>query len=169
MPDRRSGLLTTALVAAALLALTSPLGARPEAVDAALSAAADAAAQGQGIKVEAELRKALSAGASRSDVAARMGEAYLLQGDLRNAREWLEPAQFSKNDEALGWRLTGRLLRLEGKLPEAGRAFDRVLALTPNDPLLWVDIARLRYVGGEHLLAIAAAERALQAGPDNPR
>ncbi|MFN5819480.1 MAG: hypothetical protein ACK44Y_03505, partial [Novosphingobium sp.] len=66
MPDRRSGLLTTALVAAALLALTSPLGARPEAVDAALSAAADAAAQGQGIKVEAELRKALSAGASRS-------------------------------------------------------------------------------------------------------
>lgn len=169
MPDRRSGLLTTALVAAALLVLTSPLGARPEAVDAALSAAADAAAQGQGIKVEAELRKALSAGASRSDVAARMGEAYLLQGDLRNAREWLEPAQFSKSDEALGWRMTGRLLRLEGKLPEAGRAFDRVLALTPNDPLLWVDIARLRYVGSEHLLAIAAAERALQAGPDNPR
>ncbi len=169
MPDRRSGLLTTALVAAALLALTSPLGARPEAVDAALSAAADAAAQGQGIKVEAELRKALSAGASRSDVAARMGEAYLLQGDLRNAREWLETAQFPKSDEALGWRMTGRLLRLEGKLPEAGKAFDKALALTPDDPLLWVDIARLRYVGGEHLLAITAAERALQAGPDNPR
>ncbi|HEX4849132.1 MAG TPA: hypothetical protein VFV30_13390, partial [Novosphingobium sp.] len=133
MPDKRLG-----LVAAALLALTSPLGARPEAVEAALAAASNAAAQGQGIKAEAELRKALSAGASRSDVAARMGEAYLLQGDLRNARDWLEPAQFSKADEALGWRMTGRLLRLEGRLPEAGKAFDKALTLTPNDPLLWV-------------------------------
>ena len=164
MPDRRLG-----LAAAVLLALTSPLGARPEAAQAALGAAAAAAEQGQGIKVEAELRKALSAGASRSDVAARMGEAYLLQGKLRNAREWLEPAKFAASDQALGWRMTGRLLRLEGKLPEAGKAFDKALALTPNDPLLWVDIARLRYVGGEHLLAAEAAERALQAGSENPR
>lgn len=169
MPDRRPGLLAAGLVGAALLALTSPLGARPEAAAAALSAAAAAAERGEGIAVEAELRKALSAGASRTDVAARMGEAYLLQGKLRNAREWLEPAQFAATDQALGWRMTGRLLRLEGKLPEAGKAFDKALALAPNDPLLWVDIARLRYVGGEHLLAVEAAERALQAGPENPR
>lgn len=164
MPDRRFGLL-----AAVLLALTSPLGARPDAADAALSAAAEAAERGQGITAEAELRKALAAGASRTDVAARMGEAYLLQGKLRNAREWLEPEQFTREDQVLGWRMTGRLLRLEGKLPQAGKAFDKALGMTPNDPLLWVDIARLRYVGGEHLLAVEAAERALQAGPDNPR
>lgn len=164
MPDRRLGLL-----AAALLALTSPLAARPEAAQVALAAAREAAALGNGIKVEAELRKALSAGASRTDVAARMGEAYLLQGNLRKARDWLRPAQFSKVDEALGWRMTGRLLRLEGRLSEAGKAFERALALTPDDPLLWVDIARARYVGGEHLLAIGAAERALQVAPDNPR
>jgi len=160
MPDRRPGLLAAGLIGAALLALTSPLGARPEAAAAALSAAAAAAERGEGIAVEAELRKALSAGASRTDVAARMGEAYLLQGKLRNAREWLEPAQFVATDQALGWRMTGRLLRLEGKLPEAGKAFDKALALAPNDPLLWVDIARLRYVGGEHLLAVEAAGRA---------
>lgn len=164
MPDLRLG-----LAVAALLALTSPLGARPEAVEAALGAAADAAARGEGITAEAELRKALAAGASRADVAARMGEAQLLQGDLRKAREWLGPGEFAKDDEALGWRVTGRLLRLEGRLPEAGKAFDKALAVTPNDPLLWVDIARLRYVGGEHLLAIDAAERAMQLGPDNPR
>lgn len=164
MPDLRLG-----LAVAALLALTSPLGARPEAVETALGAAADAAARGEGITAEAELRKALAAGASRADVAARMGEAQLLQGDLRKAREWLGPGEFAKGDEALGWRVTGRLLRLEGRLPEAGKAFDKALAVTPNDPLLWVDIARLRYVGGEHLLAIDAAERAVQLGPDNPR
>ncbi|MFZ5743725.1 MAG: hypothetical protein ACOY7T_04520 [Pseudomonadota bacterium] len=169
MPDRRPGLLAAGLIGAALLALTSPLGARPEAAAAALSAAVAAAERGEGIAVEAELRKALSAGASRTDVAARMGEAYLLQGKLRNAREWLEPAQFVATDQALGWRMTGRLLRLEGKLPEAGKAFDKALALAPNDPLLWVDIARLRYVGGEHLLAVEAAGRALQAGPENLR
>lgn len=163
MPDRRFG-----LVAAALLALTSPLGARPEAVEAALGAAADAAKRGEGITAEVELRKALAAGATRADVAARMGEAQLLQGDLRKAREWLEPGAFAQADQALGWRMSGRLLRLEGRLPEAGLAFDKALALTPNDPLLWVDIARLRYIGGEHLLAIEAAERAMQAGPDSP-
>lgn len=164
MPDIRLG-----LAVAALLALTSPLGARPEAVETALGAAANAAARGDGITTEAELRKALASGASRADVAARMGEAQLLQGNLRKAREWLEPGEFASDDQALGWRVTGRLLRLEGRLPEAGKAFDKALALTPNDPLLWVDIARLRYVGGEHLLAIDAAERAVQLGPDNPQ
>ena len=164
MAERRLGLL-----AAALLALNSPLAARTEAVDAAISAAAAAAARNDGIAAEAALNKALSAGASRTDVSARMGEAQLLQGDLRKAREWLANGDFRQADAALGWRMTGLLLRLEGQLSAAGQAYDRALAAAPNDPLLWVDIARLRYSGGEHALAVEAAERALSLGPANPR
>lgn len=152
-----------------LIALTGPLGAQPDAASAALAAAAAAAQRGEGVVAEAELRKALAAGASRRDVAARMGEAQLLQGNLRQAREWLEPAEFSAAGAALGWQMTGRLLRLEGKLAEAGRAFDRALALAPDDAGLWVDIARLRYAGGQHVLALEAADLALRKGPDDPR
>jgi len=164
MADRRLGLLM-----AALFVLTSPLNARPDDVGAALTAAADAAARQDGIAAEAAIRRALSAGASQVDVAARMGEALLLQGDLARARDWLEPGQFSQRDAALGWRMTGLLLRAEGRLPEAGRAYDRALAVAPNDPLLWVDIARLRYSGAEHFLAVEAAERAFELAPSNPR
>ena len=48
-----------------------------------------------------------------------------------------------------------------GDLSGAGEAFDRALQARADDAGLWVDIARLRYRGGEHLQAIEAVERAL--------
>lgn len=158
-----------AWLVAAALAFASPIGAGPDAVQSALATAAAAAERGDGIAAEAALQKAMDAGAARGQVAARMGQALLLQGDLRKAREWLAPGQFSQQDSALGWRMTGLMLRQEGRLAEAGQAYDRALAVQPDDALLWVDIARLRYVGGEHVPAIQAAERALALAPDNPR
>ena len=137
MPDKRFNILL-----AALLALTAPLGAQTDARGSALAVAAEAAARGDGIAAEVALNKAQAAGASRTDLAARMGEAMLLQGDLDRARQWLEPQRFSQADAALGWRMMGLLLRAERRLPDAGMAYDRALAIAPNDPLLWVDIAR---------------------------
>lgn len=55
-----------------------------------------------------------------------------------------------------------------GQLADAGRKLDEARGLDPNDPALWVAIARLRFRGGEHLTAIEAADRALQLGPDHP-
>ncbi len=165
MPEPRRLLL----VCAAALALAGPLAATPEAVGEQVAQARAAAARGDGIAAEAELRKALAAGASRTDVAAAMGEAALLQGDPVRARQWLEPRSFAPGQEAYGWRMLGRLLRLEGRLVEAGQALDQALRLAPDDPLLWVEIARLRYVGGEDLKAVEAADRAVQLGPEEPR
>jgi predicted Zn-dependent protease len=54
-----------------------------------------------------------------------------------------------------------------GALPEAGRLLDQALTLEPDNPDLWVAIARLRYRGGEHLTALEAADRALALGPDH--
>jgi len=53
-----------------------------------------------------------------------------------------------------------------GNLAEAGGYYDEALALEPENAGLWVDIARLRYLGGEHLTAIEAADYALELGPD---
>ena len=55
-----------------------------------------------------------------------------------------------------------------GNMAQAGAALNRALSIAPLDADLWVDIARFRYRGGEHLLAFEAADRALKLGPDDP-
>ncbi len=47
----------------------------------------------------------------------------------------------------------------------AGQLLDQAMAVEPDNPALWVEIARLRYRGGEHVEALAAAERAVELGP----
>ncbi|MEO5605876.1 MAG: tetratricopeptide repeat protein, partial [Novosphingobium sp.] len=125
--------------------------------------------QGDGIAAEADLLRAVDAGASRIEVAAAMGDALLKQGANDKAREWLGQGEFEAGQEGYGWRILGRLERIEGKLPAAGRAYDRALQYAPNDGQLWVDIGRLRYAGGEQLQAVAAADHALALAPADPR
>lgn len=158
-----------ALAVALLAAGAAPLGAVPDAARGDLDRARAALARGDGIAAEADLRRAEAAGAARRDLAVDMGEALIQQGERRKAREWLQDGDFAKGEEARGWRLLALLERLDGNLPAAGQALDRALATGAQDPLLWVEIGRLRYQGGEHLLAVEAADRALAAGPEDPR
>lgn len=156
-----------ALLAALLLA--APLGALPDTAKPALRSAHEALDRGDGIAAEAELVRARDAGATRDELAAAMGEALLQQGETVRARQWLADGKFAKGTEGYGFRMLGWLERIDGNLPAAGRALDRALAFAPKDPLLWVEIGRLRYEGGEQLQAIEAADRATAAGPDNVR
>ncbi len=54
-----------------------------------------------------------------------------------------------------------------GALDDAGRKLDEARSLAPENPDLWLAIARLRLRGGEHLSALEAADRALAFGPDH--
>ncbi|HEY0959559.1 MAG TPA: tetratricopeptide repeat protein [Novosphingobium sp.] len=128
-----------------------------------------ALARGDGIAAEVALRRALDAGAPRETVAAMMGEAFLDQEQPDKARDWLGPGRFSSDTAAYGFRLLARLEQQEGDLPAAGAAFDRALAITPNDATMWVEIGRLRYAGGEHMLALDASAHALELDPKNVR
>ncbi|MEY4953414.1 MAG: hypothetical protein RL299_1838 [Pseudomonadota bacterium] len=157
------------VLAVAVLALAAPGLAMPESAEANFKAAKNALGRGDGIAAEVELQRAAKSGASRAELSASMGEALIAQGEWDKAREWLASGQFAKGEEAYGWRMLGMLERLQGNLPAAGKALDQALAKAPKDPLLWVEIGRLRYVGGEHLQAIDAAERALAADPENVR
>ena len=154
---------------AAVLALSAPGRALPDAAQGSFAAATKALARGDGIAAEAELQRAARAGARKPELAAAMGEALIDQGAFGKARDWLAPGQFTPGEAAHGWRMLGKLERLSGNLAAAGKAFDRALLAAPNDPLLWIEIGRMRYSGGEQLQAIDAAERALAAAPDNPR
>jgi tetratricopeptide (TPR) repeat protein len=126
-------------------------------------------AHGDGIAAEVTLRRALAAGAPRAAVAAFMGEALLDQDAPDKAREWLEPGVFTRETAAQGFRHLGRLEQMQGDLAAAGAAFDRAMGITPRDAAMWVEIGRLRYVGGEHEQAIEAADYALKLDPDNVR
>ncbi|WP_197274625.1 tetratricopeptide repeat protein [Novosphingobium sp. AAP83] len=160
----------------AALALLLLAGAMPvrgdasgDALDAALAKARAALAKGDGIAAEAPLRSAVRSGAAADTVRAELGEALLLQGDRREARKLLYGGDFISESAAHGWHLRGRLELAEGRLPEAGRAFDQALRLDGNNATLWIDIARLRFSGGEQAQAIDAADRAVQLNPKDPR
>lgn len=53
----------------------------------------------------------------------------------------------------------------DGNLQDAARLLDEARAIEPKNPELWVQIARLRFRGGEHLQAVEAANLALEYGP----
>ncbi|QFT77734.1 lipopolysaccharide assembly protein LapB [Erythrobacter sp. THAF29] len=55
----------------------------------------------------------------------------------------------------------------EGNLAEAGRLYDEALAIERDNAALWVDIARLRFRGGEHAGAVEAADYALSLDPNH--
>jgi tetratricopeptide (TPR) repeat protein len=165
-PRRRRGLW---LVAAALALAPFAGHAEPEPGAALVAAARQALLRDDGIDAEYKLRAALARGVPKEQVAAFLGGAYLRQGDRRRARLWLGQGAFSRDTAAEGFRVLAQLEQEEGNLPAAGRAYDRALAITPRDAGLWVEIGRLRYRGGEHLLAIEAADHALVLEPRNVR
>lgn len=159
-------------MAAALVfavAFGAPGQAMPDAAKSHREIAAKALLRGDGIAAEAELQRASAAGASKPELAAAMGEALIDQGELNHARSWLAPGQFSPDQAAYGWRMLGLLERTVGNLDAAAKAYDHGLAAAPDDPLLWVEIGRMRYLSGAQLQAGDAAARALAAAPDNPR
>ena len=53
----------------------------------------------------------------------------------------------------------------DGDLADAGRLLDEARTVEPDNPGVWVDIARLRFRRGEHVQALEAADRAIEFGP----
>ena len=172
MPDAfRSVFWHRALLSAALTLCAWPVAAG-SAIDAATEAnrkAEAAFARGDAVSAEVALRAAVRAGVPLDAVRARLGQALLYEGDARGARATLAPGTFAADTEGVGWRARGRLEFLSGNLPQAGQAYDLALRTIANDPLLWDDIAQLRYRGGEQAQAYEAAVHAVQLGPKEPR
>jgi tetratricopeptide (TPR) repeat protein len=154
----------------ALLALSALLltAAGPD-VARLRDAARAALDRGDGIAAEVPLRQAVRNGLPADEVRALVGEALLVEGDQREARKWLSEGSFSPGTEAFGWRARGRLEMAGGNLHGAAQAFDRALQYAPDDASLWVDIARLRFSGGEQAQAIEASVKAVQLDPRNAR
>lgn len=152
---------------AASLALALPAAAA--APGEALKTAQEALARGDGIAAEAALRQAIDQGAPRPQLAAAMGEAELLQGDLDAAREWLGLGEFAPDQRLYGFHQLARLEMAAGNLQAASDAFDKALAIDVGSAEMWVDIGRLRYRRAQQHLALDAVQNALTLDPENPR
>lgn len=125
--------------------------------------------RGDGYSAEVRLRELLDTGTPPAELAAYLGKAELEQGNLPEARQWLQSGDFSEATRGLGFHTLGRVEMADGNFPAAGLAFDRAYEFIPNDPGLWVDIGRLRYRGGAQTQAIEASIRAAELGPQHPR
>lgn len=165
----RPGLVFALAGAALAMWPAAPVSAGLQQAGQLVAQARSELAQGDGIAAEVHLKQALDNGAARAAVAAYMGEALVAQDKLDRARDWLAPGVFTRQTAAVGFRTLARLEHEQGNLAAAGSAYDRVIALTPRDPELWVEIARLRYAGGEHMLALEAANYAFDIDPKNVR
>lgn len=124
--------------------------------------------RGDGFGAELALRELIDSGTPVEEIAAYLGQAELQQGQPVEARRWLGTGQFSRDTAGHGFHMLGRLEMREGNLPQAGMAFDRAIRFMPDSPRLWADIGRLRYRGGEHMLALEAGKKAVESGTDDP-
>lgn len=158
------------IVAVGILMLGGAGAATPSPQAATLIARAQGdIARGDGLGAELHLKSAQAAGATRLDIAARMGEAFIYQGKRDKAREWLVPGEFAPDEAAHGFHLLGLLEHGEGHLEAAARAYDRATVLAPKSVSLWVDLGYLRYASGDQLKAIEAVDMALSLDPNNVR
>jgi tetratricopeptide (TPR) repeat protein len=155
------------LAATAVLALVPPAAAAPGGDP--LVEAAEALDRGDGIAAEVAARRALDAGYAHERVAAFAGEAELQQGDLSAARNWLGEGRFDAASAQRGYHALALLEVADGNIAAAGHAFDTAFAQGPENAGLWVDIGRFRYGNGQHYLAVAAADRALEVDPADAR
>ena len=151
---------------ALILGLSGCGSGEPEATP--LEQAQSALQDGDGLGAEIALRKLLEQGVPPNQLAAYIGQAELLQGQFAEARQWLGEGRFSESSRGYGFHMLGRLEMADGDLAAAGRAFDRAFAYMPDSADLWVDVARLRFRGGEQAQAIEASKRAVELGPENP-
>ena len=159
-----------AFAGAAGLALLLGAAALPAQTDrAAVSEIEQALLRGDGIAAEMLGKRLIEDGAEPAAVAAFIGEGEMLQDDLADARQWLAPGNFSADTARRGYHALARLELFEGNFELSAQAFDRALEIGPSTPEIWVDIGRLRFVGGQQLLARDAAERALAIDPKSPR
>lgn len=118
---------------------------------------------------EAELSRALELGADRTLVRAPMAEALLLQGRADAALTWLGEGAVPAGDAGYAARTLGRAQLALGAMDAARAAFDRALQFTPDDSLLWTDIARFRIASGDQAGGMEAADHAVELNPSNVR
>ncbi|MBB6124687.1 tetratricopeptide repeat protein [Sphingobium subterraneum] len=161
----------------AALAKEDPRTARVELMNAikadpALAAARVAQARallmlGNGQGAQDELDRARQLGAAPGAIRHLLAHAALLQGRAQDAADLAQAADIDPRQAVFAARIAGQAYQALGQYDAAARAFDRALALAPNDAPLWADIGRFRIATGDMAAAVVASDRAVALAPRN--
>jgi tetratricopeptide (TPR) repeat protein len=101
---------------------------------------------------------------SRADI--ETGRDALKQGNPEVAISWIEKGLEANPEDAVGWRMMGTALGELGRQAEAREAFEKLLALLPNNTTALVDIGTTYIREGNDLEAIAWYRKAMAKDPD---
>ncbi|MBM3927003.1 MAG: tetratricopeptide repeat protein [Sphingomonadales bacterium] len=140
-------------------AVAADLGSAP----AHLAAVRGALAEGDGLTAEAEIGRAIDAGAPRAETLALAAHARLLQNDAVGALAIARTAPAANRDYAS--RIEARALVETGDPDGAQSVWERALADAPDDTALWSDVARFSLRQGDIGRAAIAADRAVALAP----
>lgn len=112
-----------------------------------------------------ELERLAEAVPGDSDVSLSLIEAWMKAGDRARA---VESALALAETVADGRTLAaiGGVLARSGELEAAGEVLAEALDAWPEEPALWLELARLRQRRGDHERAVLAAERAAGLAPE---
>lgn len=161
---------STAALRNGRVSLARALAKRAVAADVAsapahLAAARGALAEGDGLTAEAEVGRAIDAGAARETTRAMAAHARLLQNDAIGA---LAIAQtVPELDRTYGRRIEARALAADGDIVAAMTVWDQAIADAPADAALWVDVARFSLAQGDMGRATIAARQAVRLDSAN--
>lgn len=125
-------------------------------------------ALGDGRTAQDALERARALGAPAGVTRAMMAQSLLMNGDPAAALAQAQAKDVPRADVPYAARMAALALAGLGRVPEAFAAFDKALALSPDDAALWRDIAVFRRATGDRAAALLASDRAIALAPDDP-
>jgi putative PEP-CTERM system TPR-repeat lipoprotein len=139
---------------------------RPEVM---LLAARTHAAAGDPAGAERFLRRVIETDASMLPAYAMLGELYLSQKRLDEARKEFDSLAARQTRPVAALTMSGIILQTQGQIPQARQRFEKVLAIDSRAPVAANNLAWLQAEAGEDLdVALQLAQAAVSASPDTP-
>ena len=120
---------------------------------------------GNGRGAQDELDRARQLGAPLGPMRHLRAHAALLLGDPETTIREAAAPDADARELLFRTRMEAQAQQALGRFAEAAQAFDRALALAPQDSALWADIARYRIASGDMAAALAASDRAISLAP----
>jgi tetratricopeptide (TPR) repeat protein len=120
---------------------------------------------GNGRGAQDELDRARQLGAPLGPMRHLRAHAALLLGDPEAAIREATAPDADPREILFRTRIEAQAYQALGRFVEAAQAFDRALAIAPQDSALWADIARYRIATGDMASALAASDRAITLAP----
>jgi tetratricopeptide (TPR) repeat protein len=122
-----------------------------------------------GVGARNALTRAIDSGAAATSVAHLMGHALWLEGEFDKAKAHLLRSNIPPKHKGYALRIFGRVHMDAGDFVAAQQAFELALKLSPQDGLVWTDLARLRFAVADRKGAIDAVDWALKLAPNEVR